>query len=160
MENKCGSLLYCFLTHVTYGIRSDGAIGTFLAYTSKVSYNKYPWYYVLRFFYELGYWIVIILLQLSIVFVIIIETFAELREKTDELVNDKMNICFICEGHREEFEKKCKNFSNHVNKIHNVFTYIEYIIFLKDVNIQDTNAINSFVMTQLKENKNGWFPKK
>ena len=34
-ENACESLMYCFLTHMNFGLRTDGGIGEFM---KKVSY--------------------------------------------------------------------------------------------------------------------------
>ena len=30
-ENACESLMYCFLTHMNFGLRTDGGIGEFIS---------------------------------------------------------------------------------------------------------------------------------
>ena len=69
-----------------------------------------------------------------------------------------MNVCFICNGDRNAIEKKGENFNEHINKVHNMWTYVDYMIGLKFVDPQETNAINSFVTEKIAEKKISWFP--
>ena len=96
--------------------------------------------------------------MLSVVGGSIIDTFAELREKSQEDFNDMKNVCFICNGTRNDIEKKGEEFEEHCNNVHSIWIYLEYMIGLKFVDPQETNAINSFVIEQLNEKKISWFP--
>jgi hypothetical protein len=104
------------------------------------------------------FFIVIVVILLSIVFGIIIDTFAELREEYHHLEHDKLNKCFICGATRESLEKNCVNFHKHVTKDHYIWTYAEYIIGLKFVDPQETNAINSYVISMIEQKSISWFP--
>ena len=88
----------------------------------------------------------------------VIDTFAELREKSQEDLNDMENVCFICNGTRNDIEKKGEVFEEHIKNVHSVWTYLDYIIGLSFVDPQETNAINSYVIEQLNEKKISWFP--
>ena len=42
--------------------------------------------------------------------------------------------------------------------MHNLWTYVDYLIGLKFIDPQETNAINSFVIEKVEEKKISWFP--
>ena len=48
-------------------------------------------------------------------------------------------------------EKNGQKFINHVEKEHNMWTYVEYILGLRFIDIQETNAINSYVMEKIEK---------
>ena len=155
IENTCGSLMYCFLTHMNFGLRTDGGIGEFI---SKVSFIEEPYYFIGMFFFQLFFFIIIILIILAIIGGTIIDIFAELLEKEQKDKYDMNNICFICNGERNSIEKKGENFQEHITKVHDIWTYVDYLIGLKFVDPQETNAINSFVIEKVEEKKISWFP--
>lgn len=154
-QNQCGTILYCFITHLDYGLRSDGGIGE---YIPKRSYNLDKNYYVGRFLYQMLYFILVNVVIFSILMGIIIDTFTELREKTTDKEEDMANVCYICGEKREILEKNSINFTQHTTKDHNLDTYIEYIIFLKFLDPQETNATNSYAIEMNEMKAISWFP--
>ena len=155
IENICGSLFYCFLTHIEFGLRTDGGIGEHI---DKVSYYENKGYFMGMFFFQFIFYLLIIVIMLSVVGGSVIDTFAELREKKSRILNDMNNVCFICNGIRNDIEKQGEIFEEHIEKVHSLWTYLDYIIGLKFVDPQETNAINSFIIEQLNEKKISWFP--
>jgi uncharacterized protein YneF (UPF0154 family) len=154
-ENPCGSLLYCFLTHMNFGIRIDGGIGEFM---SKSSYLDDTTHFMGVFFFQLIFFVLIIVIILSILSAIVIDAFVELRTQTMADLKDMKDVCFICNGDRNSIENLGENFDEHITKVHNVWTYVDYIIGLKFVDPQETNAINSFVIEKIEDKKISWFP--
>ena len=154
-ENACGSLLYCFLSHLEFGLRTDGGIGE---YTAKLSFMDDPGYFMGMFFFQFTFYIITIVIMLAVIGGSVIDTFAELRDKSNKDLNDLQNKCFICNGNRDEIEKGGETFEEHIQKVHNVWDYVDYMIGLKFVDPQETNAINSFVIEQLEDKKISWFP--
>ena len=154
-ENTCGSLFFCFLSHLEFGLRTDGGIGE---YISKLSFIDTPLYFMGMFFFQFIFYIVTIVIMLAVIGGSVIDTFAELRDKSRKDLNDLNNKCFICHGNRDEIEKAGEVFEEHINKVHNVWDYVDYMIGLKFVDPQETNAINSFVIEQLQDKKISWFP--
>ena len=154
-ENACGSLLYCFLTHLEFGLRTDGGIGDFI---SKLSFLETPSYFMGMFFYQFIFFVIIILVTLAVLGGSVIDTFAELREKSQLDLYDMKNVCFICSANRNEIEKEGESFEEHVRYVHNIWTYVDYMIGLKFVDPQETNAINSGVIEKLEDKKISWFP--
>ena len=155
IENECGTLLYCFCIHLDYGMRFDGGIADRM---EKASYTFEQSYYVARFFYEEFYFISLVVLMLNMIFGIIIEAFSELRNNEQAIDKDKREICFICGIDKESCEKKGEKLQEHLEKVHNIWTYVEYILGLRFVDIQETNAINSYVIENLERKELMWFP--
>ena len=154
-ENTCGSLFFCFLSHLEFGLRTDGGIGEYIA---KLSFIDTPGYFMGMFFFQFIFYIITIVIMLAVIGGSVIDTFAELRDKSRKDLNDLNNKCFICHGNRDEIEKGGEVFEDHINKVHNVWDYVDYMIGLKFVDPQETNAINSFVIEQLQDKKISWFP--
>ena len=154
-ENTCGSLFFCFLSHLEFGLRTDGGIGEYIA---KLSFIDTPGYFMGMFFFQFIFYIITIVIMLAVIGGSVIDTFAELRDKSRKDLNDLNNKCFICHGNRDEIEKGGEVFEEHIKKVHNVWDYVDYMIGLKFEDPQETNAINSFVIEQLQDKKISWFP--
>ena len=136
------------------GMRLEGGVGDLLKDVANKDFSRY----MASFFYCLMYRIIVMLILEEIVVGMVIDTFAELKENTNMKEVDIMNICFICGGNRDDLEKKGQDFNNHRSKEHNLWNYADYIIGLKFVDPQETNAVNSYVIKMI-ENKNIlWFP--
>ena len=154
-ESECGTFAYCLMTHLDYGMRFDGGIADRM---SRRSYNYNPNMYISRFVYEMVYfWSQTVVLQ-GMIFSIVIEAFSELRNKEFEIEKDKNEICFVCGVDKSSCEKNGQKFEEHINKEHNLWTYVDYILGLKFVDIQDTNAINSYVMEKIERKELVWLP--
>jgi hypothetical protein len=74
----CTYLWDCFLYHVNFGIRQGGGIADV---TTTVSPTQRPGYYVAKFFFDLMFFILINIISLNIIFGIIIDTFADMRDE-------------------------------------------------------------------------------
>ena len=154
-ESECGTLLYCFATHLDYGMRFDGGIADRMQAAS-FTYKRV--YYLSRFLYEDFYFICLVILMLNMIFGIIIEAFGDLRQKEQQIDKDKTEICFICGVDKDTLEKRGEKLEVHTDKVHNVWTYVDYMLGLRFVDIQETNAINSYVMENLERKELIWFP--
>lgn len=65
-------------------------------------------------------------------FGIIIDTFGELEEEKKELEEDIKNKCYICNIERHEFDRYGSGFENHIQKDHNLWQYLYFLIYLKN----------------------------
>jgi len=154
-ESECGTFAYCLMTHLDYGMRFDGGIADRM---SRRSFNYNRGMYISRFIYEMIYfWSQTVMLQ-GMLFSIVIEAFSELRNKELEIEKDKNEICFVCGIDKASCEKNGQKFEEHTNKEHNLWTYVDYILGLRFVDIQDTNAINSYVMEKIERKELVWLP--
>lgn len=79
--------------------------------------------YYIRYFYDLSCFITLNLIMMNIIFGIIIDTFAQLRNEKKALKLDKENICFVCSLDKPKFEKIEGGFEGHTGVDHNVWNY-------------------------------------
>lgn len=91
-NNYCSTLYECTLSTLNNGIRAGGGIGETLAQPLNSNANQY-WG---RYFFDLTFFIVIIIVMLNIIFGIIIDAFAALRDQRKEAMDAIQNNCFIC----------------------------------------------------------------
>ena len=68
------------------------------------------------------------------------------------------NVCFICGATKDALFKKGVNFHDHVDKTHDVWGYVNYMITLRGQNAQDLNMINSYCKENLEKKSITWLP--
>ena len=85
-------MFHCFCSTVNYGLRMGGGIGDVLAPQSYLTKTEY----YLRVVFDLSFFLIVVIILLNIIFGIIIDTFAELRDQKRSIDDDMKNRCFIC----------------------------------------------------------------
>ena len=153
-ENICASIFQCFVNHVYIGLRNGGGIGESL---ENISYSNGTLYWG-RFFYDILYFFFIIIIMLNILFGIVIDSYAELKEISAAKLYNIKNVCFICDAERNDVQKEGIDFEAHTGKLHSFWNYIYYIIGLKFVDEQDLNAVDGYVFELVQEKKIHWLP--
>ena len=119
----------------------------------RISFERHTKLYVIRLIYDVTYFLINIIIMIDLVFGIILGTFSKMREEERECDNDKINHCFICHITREIIEKRKENFQFHREKRHNLWNYINYMLFLKFSDVNKLNVTNLFTKMNL-DNKN------
>jgi len=155
--NQCNTIASCLLSVFLYGLRWHGGFGDTM---EKPQLLKDTGYYIGRFFHDLAFFIIIIIFLLNIIFGIIIGTFRDLRINSWKKENDILNKCIICDDDKENIEKQNQSYENHCEVVHNIWSYIYYIILLKGSNPIDLNAVNSYVLENIEKKSIGWIPTK
>ena len=156
-ENYCGTLLYCFFTHLSYGMRYDGGIADNMKLASFTNNRSY---YVPRFFYDELYFVFLVVLSLGMISSTIYTIGNDWVNRVRFIKKDISEICFICGVDKAICEREGETFKEHTKTKHNIWKYVEYMIGLKYVDIQETNAINSYVIESLERKVVGWVPVK
>jgi hypothetical protein len=151
----CNSLSDCFTTTLTFGIRMGGGIGE--AIKSPVK-NDSQCDYWSRMAFDLLFFVVIILILLNIIFGIIIDTYADLKEKRLKINIDVNDSCYICGGFKNELTKDSKGWSEHFMNKHSVFAYLAFIVYISEKNEEDCNGLEKSVKTQIDAKTVGFFP--
>lgn len=141
--NICDNLLECWITYFNLGVRSGGGIGDLLG-PKPFSYDK--GIYWIRFFTDLIFFITVILLLLNMINGVIVSTFSQIREESNNKEEDIKNKCFICNIDRTELEKRKKEFEWHLEEEHNSKTYIKYFICLGFIHEKNLDADQSFIL--------------
>ena len=91
-ENFCTTMLQCFVKMADIGLRSGGGIGDA---TLPITYDNNEMFFV-KFAFDCSFHILVIIVMVNILFGIIIDTFAQLRDLKQSIDLDMRNICFIC----------------------------------------------------------------
>lgn len=151
----CSSLTHCFLTILNFGMRAGGGIGETLAYPY---FDVNPGKYIMRFFFDIIFFILINTIYLDILFGIIIDTFEELRNEKEERDFDKNFRCFICSIEKIEFSKLGKDFNHHIAHEHNPWDYIFFLVYLSEKDSDDFNGTESYINDKAQNTEISWFP--
>lgn len=119
----------CMITMLNKGLVLGGGIGD---YTEAVHYEDEPEKYGVKLWHDASFHIFVKVILLNILFGIIIDTFAQLRENKKFIDMDKKNKCFICNFDRFTFDKMSEGgFERHIAKDHNLWNYVFYIVHLE-----------------------------
>jgi len=154
-EPYCHSTIQCFLVLISYGTRSGGGIGDVLPVISyKNSHNAF----ISRFFYDMTFYILIIMIMGNVTFGLIVDTFSSLRDETYKYQFDKKNICFICQLSRDGCLLKKIDYETHINKNHNLWSYIDFLCYLHLYNANDFSRVENLVWEKLLKKDYDWFP--
>lgn len=154
-SNLCMNLLECWITHFNLGVRSGGGIGDLLA---PKSFSRDSTLYWLRYVTDLIFFITVILLLLNMINGVIVSTFSQIREESNNKEEDISNKCFICNIDRMEFEKRKINFKWHLKHEHNSKTYIKFFICLGLIHEKDLDADQSFILDCIRKRDVYCFP--
>ena len=154
IENFCQNLLECTINIFNHGVRSGGGVGDLL---EAKSYQEKGVYF-LRFTSDLLFYIVVILFLLNIVNSIIVNTFTQIREDSNQKEEDEKNRCFICNISRIEFQKNKIDIGYHRKYEHNTNNYIKFFVFLWNIDEKDMDADQSFINDCIKEKDIKFFP--
>lgn len=152
-ENKanCSTLWDCFVTTVNEGARSDSGIGN--AMTEPLP-EDYSW----RVLFDLSFFIIVNVILLNIIFGVIIDTFGELRELKNNIIEDVNDRCFICGEERGQIELRGVGWSRHFMTQHSPFSYLGFIVHIQDQPIQDCNGIEKHVRLLVAAKNTSFFP--
>ena len=98
--------------------------------------------------------------MLNVLFGIIINTFAELRDQKARIDNDMVNVCFICNNPRLVFDKYCEGgFERHIEKDHNLWSYVFYMVHLDSKDTSDHTGVESNILQKYREKDITWIPR-
>lgn len=114
----------CFTFSVQFGLLAGGGLGNALVLPS-YDEDNFDVYWV-RYIMDVSFVSIITILFLTLLFGIIIDSFAALRDKRNDLLKDMNSICkflliekgFICGINRKEFDKNADGFKVHIDRDH------------------------------------------
>ena len=154
-ESLCGSLLQCYFTLLSYGVRSGGGIGDVI---KMLTFKKNISAYLARFFFDILFHIIIVLIMTNLIFGIIVDSFAAFRAATDESENDKKNICYICQMTRDDAINKNIDFNKHRGDVHDMWNYVYFMTYLHINNSNNFKMLETSVWDKLEESDTSWIP--
>jgi len=150
--DRCSDLLRCFQLTVGMGLRNGGGMGDHM--DPAVHAQLGP-----RFVLDFLFFVAVIIVLLNVIFGIIIDTFSELRGKKKEIEEDITGKCFICSIDKSVFDKEGgKVFENHIENEHNMWSYLKFMVFLKEQDQDDDDGLEQYVRQCMDDNNLEWFP--
>jgi hypothetical protein len=139
------------------GLRHGGGIGDV---TAPVHYLDNMEKYLFKLVHDSTFQIIINIICLNIIFGIIVNTFAQLRDEKSDNDNDMHNKCYICNFERLIFDKNAEGgFIRHIEHDHNLWEYVYYIVHLDAKDSSDYTGIESYVSAKLSEDDISWVPR-
>ena len=151
----CNSIVECAVTHLNYGIRSD----TGLEILSVAVWGERTWSdYVLRWVFDVSYWLFVTILLISIVTGIIVDTFAQMRDKRSECLKLCSTRCFVCGVDRSVFEREGGGFETHIRSEHWNWSYLFLWLYLIEKPADEHTGLEHYVWRRLCEDDPRFFP--
>ena len=156
-DSICMNMMHCFLSTVNYGVRGGGGIGENLPTQTAVKENRQGFYF--RAVFDLTFFLIVITILLNIIFGIIIDTFAQLRDAAENKFSDIKYNCFICGIDRPVLERDTEQgFTYHIQNDHCVWQYINFIIHLQSIESSELNGTESYILDLFQQLDHTWFP--
>jgi len=150
----CDKMFDCFVVTTREGLLNGGGMADYLPPRSVEQYGAF----FLRFFFDLSFFIIVLIILMNIIFGIILDTFAALREETQNKTNDMKNTCFICSIDRSEFDRNGTPFEIHIKSEHNMWMYLYYLVYLKTKDETEFTGLESYVAELLEEEDVSFYP--
>jgi hypothetical protein len=143
------SLSDCFFSTLNHGVRAQGGIGDVLIQSD-------PWYD--RMLFDMAFFIIIIVVLLKVIFGIIIDTFAELRDMREQQIKNLEQTCFVCGKSKFDFELRRLSWAKHINEEHNAHAYAAFFIYIM-LKKEDLSGIEKYLKNQVDTKEITFFPK-
>ena len=154
-ESYCYSALQCYMLVVDFGIRSGGGIADVI---HKSSFKTNQKYYISRFFLDMSFHLLIVLILMNIFLGVIVDAFGELRNRNWETERDRKNVCFICQLSWDNCLARNISFEKHVRETHNLWNYVYFLTYLYLGNSNDFNRVEGYVWEKLGKQDYSWLP--
>jgi hypothetical protein len=139
------------------GISLDGGVGH---YTEPVHYADEVQKFGVKLGLDFSFHIAVKVILLNILFGIIVDTFASMREEKKMMEQDKLNNCFICNESRIKFElQQLGGFITHIDRDHHLWFYVYYIVHLTSKKYSDYTGVESYVFSNYDKGEITWIPR-
>jgi hypothetical protein len=86
--------------------------------------------FALKTVFDMMFFIFVNFISLNIIFGIIIDSFASLRDEQGRRTNENENVCFVCGRTRMQFEQIGSDFGMHTKQEHYPWAYANYIFYI------------------------------
>lgn len=153
-ESNCETLLHCFVYIFSQGLRAGGGVADVMQPWTWESKDLVP-----RIQYDIGFYVLMNVVFLNIMFGIIIDTFGQMRDEKREKETDMHSKCFICGVSSDTLEKLRPNgFYLHVKEEHNLWMYLYFMHHLRRKDPDELNGQESYVNVKIQNNRLNFFP--
>lgn len=96
----------------------------------------------------------------AVIFGIIVDTFATLRDQEQTARADQSTLCLMCGLGRATLEKSGRGFRHHTKKEHNMWHYMYYIMHVRRQHKQGvSHGLEQYVFNKLADADFSWLPR-
>ena len=111
-----------------------------------------------RFAFDLTFFFIVSIILLNLIFGIIIDAFADMRDSRNAIESEVKERCFICGMNRFEFETKNKSWFDHIQKEHNAFSYLYFILYVQAKPGNECTGVEKYVKSLVLREDPTFFP--
>lgn len=140
------------------GFKNDGGLGGYLEPNLYQNDTVFNLTWGMRLLYDNAFNLLLLTVLLNIVFGVIIDTFAELRQEKQEKEDDMNNVCTVCSIERSNFDRFAKGFDAHVRDDHNMWNYIRLLAFLRLKPRTELTGVEDRLLRQVLSGDLSFFP--
>jgi hypothetical protein len=154
-NDLCLSMDKCLFTIFDQTFKNSNGIINYLLRDKYLS----DFYFGKRFFMDNMFSIVLIMLILQMLAGIIIDNFSALREHQQMINEDKNNICFICDLHKNELNKLYGNeegYQEHIKIDHYYWNFMFYLMNLIEKSPNELSGIDAYIFENYKNQNHQW----
>ena len=135
----CDTIYYCFISILHYGINPNNI----LLIGSDI--NRKNSLYFIKLAIDLFLFCVVFSFSTSIFLSIIINSFKEFYEIINEKQKSIKERCFICGMPKYRLDREKKGWIYHYKREHNIFSYIYFLVELKNKKFDDCDGVEKYV---------------
>lgn len=157
----CGNLAFCWMEALNQGLRG-GDIGVLMHEAG--AHGDSSWSdYLSVVAYQLSFYCLIVVLLLSVVLGIVVDTFSQLRAEEHEKRRHMNAECFICGIDRATLDAQADGsvgggFESHIRCEHNMWSYIFLLVHLKEKEPLQCNGWEHYVLRKLEKQDHSFLP--
>jgi hypothetical protein len=152
-NDGCSTLLRCFANILVNGLRQGGGVGDIMEKESWDSPKSAQ-----RMGYDFAFFALVNIIFLNILFGIIIDTFAELRDDKRKKEEDMNSLCFICGLGADVFDNEGIGFRRHVHVEHSMWMYLYFMHHLRRKDESEYTGQESYVQERVVDSDLSFFP--
>jgi hypothetical protein len=151
--SNCDSLLQCFFYTFGQGVRGGGGIGDEIKTNHWEDHDFFP-----REIYDTLFFVMVAVIVMNIVFALIVDTFAELRDARKTIEDDMRTTCFVCGIDAATFDREGEGFGPHTKGPHNVWQYLYFLHHLRRKEVCEYTGQESYVASKMTRLDLSFFP--
>ena len=111
-----------------------------------------------EYVFSLSFFIIISILMMNLVLGIIIDAFANVRDERNSIQNSIRERCFICGLNRFDFENRRQSWRDHIEKDHNAYAYLYFIIYVTSKPLKQCTGIEKAIQEFVNQEDPTFFP--
>lgn len=130
----CSNMFQCLCVYLYRAIRQDGVKDVLLPAVfptniadALMGEGTFAW----RLLWDISFWLLFVLILISIISGIIIDAFSGMRDEQDAAAQDRYNRCFVCNLDRYKLDLSGIGFDRHIVEEHDPRTYLFFLLYLK-----------------------------